>query len=170
MSTVGLAKSAWKGARKTPNCVGTMALPSGDRLRPKDCRRRFGVVATEARETCGVNINFDFHGKSVLVTGAAQGIGYEIVKLFSQAGASVIAIDRSESTLARAWEGVARVTCAAADVADGAGIQAVVDAAIERVGRIDVAVNNAGITRDAVVWRLTPEAWQAVLDVHLNGT
>jgi 3-oxoacyl-[acyl-carrier protein] reductase len=128
------------------------------------------VGATEARETCAVNINFDFHGKSVLVTGAAQGIGYEIVKLFSQSGASVTAIDRSESTLARAWEGVEQVTCAAADVADGAGIQAVVDAAIERVGRIDVAVNNAGITRDAVVWRLTPEAWQAVLDVHLNGT
>jgi 3-oxoacyl-[acyl-carrier protein] reductase len=117
-----------------------------------------------------VNITFDFRGSSVLVTGAAQGIGYEIAKLFADAGASVTAVDRSEETLARAWADVERVTCAAADVADAEGVQAVVDSTVERVGRIDVAVNNAGITRDAVVWKLTSQAWQAVLDVHLNGT
>jgi 3-oxoacyl-[acyl-carrier protein] reductase len=117
-----------------------------------------------------LNITFDFSGKGVLVTGAAQGIGYEIAKLFAGAGAAVTAIDRNESALAQAWAGVEGVTCAAADVADPDGIQAIVDDAVERVGRIDVAVNNAGITRDAVVWKLTSEAWHAVLDVHLTGT
>jgi 3-oxoacyl-[acyl-carrier protein] reductase len=117
-----------------------------------------------------VNITFDFSGRSVLVTGAAQGIGYEIAKLFAGAGASVTAIDRNEAALAQAWAGVEGVTCAAADVADPDGMQAMVDGALERVGRVDVAINNAGITRDAVVWKLTAEAWHAVLDVHLTGT
>ncbi|MEO5840857.1 MAG: SDR family NAD(P)-dependent oxidoreductase [Acidimicrobiales bacterium] len=117
-----------------------------------------------------MNITFDFSGKGVLVTGAAQGIGFEIAKLFADAGALVTAIDRNESALAQAWAGIERVTCAAADVADADGMQAVVDAALERVGRVDVAVNNAGITRDSVVWKLTSEAWHAVLDVHLTGT
>ena len=122
------------------------------------------------RENRSVNITFDFSGKGVLVTGAAQGIGYEIAKLFAGAGASVTAIDRNESTLAQAWAGVEGVTCAAADVADPDRMQAIVEDALERVGRVDVAVNNAGITRDAVVWKLTSEAWHAVLDVHLTGT
>jgi 3-oxoacyl-[acyl-carrier protein] reductase len=117
-----------------------------------------------------VNITFDFSGRSVLVTGAAQGIGYEIAKLFAAAGASVTAIDRNEAALAQAWAGVEGVTCAAADVADPDGMQAIVQGALERVGRVDIAVNNAGITRDAVVWKLTSEAWHAVLDVHLTGT
>ena len=122
------------------------------------------------RENRSVNITFDFQGKSVLVTGAAQGIGYEIVKLFADSGATVTAVDRSESTLTRAWAGVEGVTCESADVADADRIQAIVNATVQRDGRVDVAVNNAGITRDAVVWKLTSAAWQAVLDVHLTGT
>ena len=130
-----------------------------------------GSVPTwRTRDNHVVNITFDFRGKSVLVTGAAQGIGYEIAKLFAAAGATVTPIDRSEETLARAWAGVDGVTPAAADVADPDAIQRVVDDAVARTGRVDIAVNNAGITRDAVVWKLTSEAWQAVLDVHLNGT
>ena len=56
------------------------------------------------------------------------------------------------------------------DVADAASVAAGVDDVFARTGRIDVVVNNAGILRDRVVWKLTDADWQAVLDVHLTGT
>lgn len=116
-------------------------------------------------------IAFDFQQRTVLVTGAAQGIGFELGRLFAESGANVVALDRNEDTLRSAWpDTTGRTLVRALDVADSAAVDATVTAALEAFGSIDVIVNNAGITRDSVVWKMSDEAWSEVLAVHLGGT
>jgi 3-oxoacyl-[acyl-carrier protein] reductase len=112
----------------------------------------------------------DFSASSVLVTGGAQGIGYEIARYFVDAGARVSVLDRDAAQLKQAWDGRDGVRQVALDVVDSAAVDEAVEGIVAWAGGIDVAVNNAGITRDAVVWKLTDEQWKAVLDVHLGGT
>jgi 3-oxoacyl-[acyl-carrier protein] reductase len=117
------------------------------------------------------NLTLDFTGRTVVITGASQGIGYEIAKAFLNAGANVAPLDRDETVLHEVWgESSSTILPIPVDVASA---QAVADA-IERIaawsGSIDIVVNNAGITRDGVVWKMPVENWQAVLDVHLGGT
>lgn len=115
-------------------------------------------------------INADFTGASVLVTGGAQGIGFEIARYFATAGAKVSVLDRDSVQLKAAWDGVDNVRQVVVDVADADAVADAVAGIVDWAGGVDVAVNNAGITRDAVVWKLSAEQWQAVLDVHLGGT
>ncbi|MDI6909236.1 SDR family oxidoreductase [Nocardioides sp.] len=117
-----------------------------------------------------MSISFDFSGRTALVTGGAQGIGRAIAAMFHDAGAHVAVLDRSSEALADAWPASARVATHAIDVTDTAAVGEVVRAVEAWTGRIDIAVNNAGITRDRVVWKLGDEEWQDVLDVHLGGT
>lgn len=118
-----------------------------------------------------MSIAFDFSGRTVLVTGAAQGIGLEIAALFHRCGAHVVPVDRDSDILAKAWPARSeRVLPITADVADHHAMKSAVARTVAWTGSLDVVINNAGITRDAVVWKLTPAQWQAVIDVHLTGT
>ena len=118
-----------------------------------------------------MSISFDFSGRSVLVTGAAQGIGHAIASMFHAAGAKVAVLDRDEAALDQAWpDSLDRISRHALDVSDTAAVTSAVEAITSWAGGIDIAVNNAGITRDTVVWKMTDEQWNAVLGVHLNGT
>lgn len=118
-----------------------------------------------------MNITFDFSGRTVLVTGAAQGIGFALASSFHQAGAHVVAIDRNRDVLLDAWAGVPeRVLTLDGDVASADDANGFLDAAKAWTGTVDVLVNNAGITRDTVVWKMDDDQWQAVLGVHLTGT
>jgi len=116
-----------------------------------------------------MTISFDFTGRTVIVTGAARGIGLEVGRLFSDAGATTFLVDFDGDELERA---AASIGCAGlrADVSSTEDVQRVVDAAVETTGRVDVLVNNAGILVDKMSWKLTDEDWDRVLGTHVGGT
>ncbi|MCE7796760.1 2-dehydro-3-deoxy-D-gluconate 5-dehydrogenase KduD [Sphingobium sufflavum] len=115
-------------------------------------------------------ISFDLAGKVALVTGANTGIGQAIAVALAQAGADVAVAGRSEpaETLDRiAGTGRASLDIRA-DLSSIEPVQRVVDAVIERFGRIDILVNNAGIIRRADLEVFTEEDWDAVVDTNLK--
>ena len=101
--------------------------------------------------------------KICIVTGASQGIGAATTKRFADEGAIVVACDRR----AQAIEGAAEVF--EVDVTKRNQVDAMVAAVLKKYGRIDVLVNNAGITKDARLVKMTLEQFDAVIDVNLRG-
>jgi 3-oxoacyl-[acyl-carrier protein] reductase len=113
--------------------------------------------------------------KSVLVTGGARGIGKAISLAFASEGAHVAFSDielgsAADETLALIREKGVRALALQSDVRDFAATQVVVDEVKKEFQRIDVLVNNAGITRDNLLMRMTEEDWDIVLDTNLKGT
>ena len=118
-----------------------------------------------------MSIAFDFSGRIVVVTGAARGIGLALSTFFAEAGATLCMADVDEAGLAQVATGVlADAIPVVVDVADPDSVRTAVSHVVDTTGRLDVVVNNAGILRDRVVWKLTDDEWQAVLGVHLTGT
>jgi len=110
-------------------------------------------------------------GKVALITGAASGIGRGIAERFVADGATVVGGDIDEAGLARLREdlGVERVTTTRCDATSEADQAALADLAVERHGRLDVAVANAGRGSFAMVLEHPLEEWQAVMDLCLTG-
>ncbi|RJP17832.1 MAG: 3-oxoacyl-[acyl-carrier-protein] reductase [Deltaproteobacteria bacterium] len=114
-------------------------------------------------------------GKVALVTGSARGIGRSIAELFSAEGATVVVNDVGSDAGAR--ETLSALEAAGGkgsvemfDVSDAAQVDAGVKNILEAHGRIDVLVNNAGITKDNLLLRLSEDDFDAVLRVNLKGT
>ena len=111
--------------------------------------------------------------KVCIITGAAQGIGAATAEKFAREGAIVIVCDRRadaiDEVVARCQAIGAQAAGFVVDVTQRAQIDAMVDAVQERFGRIDVLVNNAGITQDARLVKMTNEQFDAVIDVNLRG-
>jgi len=113
-------------------------------------------------------------GQVALVTGAARGIGAAIARDLAHAGAHVVVNyrvhrDRAEAVVADIVARGGSAEVAGFDVAAGAEVEEAVRALGERLGKVDVLVNNAGFSADALIVRTSDEQWQRVLDVNLKG-
>jgi len=113
-------------------------------------------------------------GKVAMVTGAARGIGRAIAETLADAGADVAVCDIQEAWLAETAAAVTARSCralaVAVDVGDAQAVNAAVARVMETFGRIDIMVNNAGITKDGLLMRMSDEDWDAVINVNLKGT
>ena len=120
-------------------------------------------------------IDMPMKGRTALVTGASKGIGYAISANFAMAGASVALVARTGSTLGGAQSQIAKLAPGAklvaipADVSTAEGCKQAFEAAEKELGRIDVVVNNAGISAAKPFAEVTDEEWQDDLDLKLFG-
>ena len=115
-----------------------------------------------------------FEGKTVLVTGAAKGIGLAVAEYMARDGARVALIDRDRDALAEAADALEQIKAGAAralpaDVSDATAIKTAVETAVAHFGGIDVLVNNAGIHFARALDAYTDEEWQRIFAVNVNG-
>lgn len=111
------------------------------------------------------------HGRTVIVTGAAQGIGKAISKTALNLGANVVGVDLNAPVLeATATDLGEHFLAIAGSVTDQAFVQQVVDRAIAHFGAVHGLVNNAGVTRPAMIEKMSIDSWNTVVDVHMNGS
>jgi 3-oxoacyl-[acyl-carrier protein] reductase len=112
-----------------------------------------------------------FDGRVAVVTGAARGIGFGTAQRFAEEGAAVAVIDLDEAAAAEAAaklpaEKAIGIGC---DVADEASAEAAIERVVSELGGIHILVNNAGITRDNLLFKMSAEDWDLVMNVHLRG-
>ena len=114
---------------------------------------------------------YDLKGKKALITGASGGIGSAIAKTLNEAGAEVaISGTRLESLKALSDTLDEKTQIFSCNLSNPSAIEALLKESAEKMGGIDILINNAGITRDNLFMRMTDEEWQAVLDINLTAT
>ena len=118
-------------------------------------------------------MNQRLQGKVAIITGAAHGIGYATTRKFLDEGAKVVACDIDKESIDSAVADLSsrgQIDAAVVDVTKRDQIDAMITAALRRHGRIDVLVNNAGITIDARLQKMSDDQFDRVIDVNLKGT
>ncbi|HHF52114.1 MAG TPA: 3-oxoacyl-[acyl-carrier-protein] reductase [Candidatus Aminicenantes bacterium] len=115
----------------------------------------------------------DFAGKVAVVTGASQGIGESIAQDLAEHRAEVIVIDlqkeKAEEVASTIREKNGKASTYIIDVSKSGQVDSTVEKIIERYGKIDFLVNNAGVTRDSLLMRMKEEDWDTVISVNLKG-
>ncbi|MCM3271791.1 3-oxoacyl-ACP reductase FabG [Paenibacillus elgii] len=112
-------------------------------------------------------------GKTALITGGAAGIGRETAALFAQEGARVVIADYNKQQGEEAIQALLQKGADAhfieVDVSDSSSVNKMAAEALARYGAVDVLINNAGITQDRTLAKMTEEEWHRVIQVNLNG-
>lgn len=110
--------------------------------------------------------------RQVIVTGAGQGIGRALASAIAGLGGRVVAVDLNADALAALREALGHERCVtvAGNVADPSLAQQAVDAGVTAFGGVNGLVNNAGVTRTAMIDKMSISDWQQVIDVHLSGS
>jgi 3-oxoacyl-[acyl-carrier protein] reductase len=115
-----------------------------------------------------------FDGRVAVITGAARGIGFGTAQRFASEGASVAVVDLDEAAATEAASRIevtdgAQAIGIGCDVSDSAAAESAIQQVVEGLGGIHILVNNAGITRDNLLFKMTEDDWDLVMAVHLKG-
>ncbi|MGE0553811.1 MAG: 3-oxoacyl-[acyl-carrier-protein] reductase [Gemmatimonadales bacterium] len=117
-----------------------------------------------------MSATIDLSGQVAFVTGSTRGIGRAIAETLHRAGASVAVVGRNRDSAVQAAGGYdGRAVGVGCDVADAGQVEAAVAEVEQTLGPISILVNNAGLTRDNLLLRLSDDDWTAVLDANLKG-
>jgi 3-oxoacyl-[acyl-carrier protein] reductase len=119
-------------------------------------------------------VEINLEGKVAIVTGGSRGIGRAAALALSRAGAAVVVNyarndEAARQVVAEVEQAGGRGIAVQADVADYQACEALVQSALDHFKRIDILINNAGITRDNLLARMKPDEWQEVIDTNLTG-
>ncbi len=113
-------------------------------------------------------------GKVAIITGASKGIGEEVALAMAREGADLVLISRSitgeDRVVVEAKDSGRKVLVRQVDVGDHAQVEKMVAETIETFGRVDILFNNAGISKPGMLWKISPEKWDEVIRINLNGT
>ena len=115
----------------------------------------------------------ELENQTAVVTGAGRGIGRAIALAFARAGADVVCVSRTEANSQSVTDEVAALGrkswAVAVDVGDTMAVESAVVKILEDTGGVNILVNNAGVTRDGLLMRMSEEDWDTVLDTNLKG-
>jgi NAD(P)-dependent dehydrogenase (short-subunit alcohol dehydrogenase family) len=115
----------------------------------------------------------NLEGQAALVTGGGQGIGAETARLLAAEGAKIVVADWNEETATQIAEEIkgsgGQAIAIKADTSKKEDAEAMVEAAVKEFGRLDILINNAGITRDSSLLKMEPHQWDQVIAVNLSG-
>ena len=168
--------AALQGAERRRPLVRERDVPQPrDRRRPRFARRPDGRRGLPGQAPAGPRgvlalLMGELDGRVALVTGAGRGIGKAIAERLAADGAAVVVNDVDEDVARAAAREIPGSVAAVGSVADSAVTDELVATAEREFGGLDLVVNNAGITRDAMLHRMTDAEWDLVVDVSLRGT
>ena len=116
---------------------------------------------------------FDLNDKVAIITGASQGIGRTMATVFAESGANVICVARSEDKIKELSSEIenkgGRAIPIACDIGDGNAFSNTIKSVVDQFGKLDILINNAGITRDALLMRMNESQWDEVIQTNLKG-